>query len=336
MATIKCHICGAHYKQISNSHLKKAHGITLQQYREQFPDAPIVSPEVLNKISYKNKGRPRSEEHKKKLSESIRKGYENGRQANRGMEGRTDSPETTEKKRLARTGKKHSEETKAKIGAGNRGKKMTPEQVAKQQASLRKSIEKNGGGFSTGPRSEDFKRKMSEIAQNRDPELVQQKVEQMWDARRGQVENEETREKKRIARLEWMEQNEGRIPKHMFNTKPELDFKEVLDSMGVEYIFQFHSKQPHYLYDFFIENKIIIEIDGPYHYWERMHPSKEKFDKMKLRDAKKNMNAINKGWAIFRIKVENNLPDDWAEQLETQGLKIEAGRFVLPASKASK
>jgi len=42
MSMVKCCICGEEFKVIVPSHLK-AHGVTLQEYREQFPDAPIYS-----------------------------------------------------------------------------------------------------------------------------------------------------------------------------------------------------------------------------------------------------------------------------------------------------
>lgn len=42
---IKCILCGKEFKVISPLHLKKIHGITMHQYRERFPDAPIYSKE---------------------------------------------------------------------------------------------------------------------------------------------------------------------------------------------------------------------------------------------------------------------------------------------------
>ena len=334
---IRCYICSKFFNQISNSHLKKAHGITLAEYRQQFPDAPIVSEEVSNKISSKIKGKPRSEEHKSKLSKSIRTGYANGRQANRGMLGRTASEETREKNRRANTGRKHSEETKQKIGQGNKGKKMSPEAIAKQQASLKQSIKLNGGGFATGPRSQEFRDKMSEIALNRDPELVQKKVEQMWEARRGQVETEEQRDIKRQNRVKFMLENPEKVNAKLWDTRPELEFEAVLQEMNIVYKKQFHTSCPHYLYDFLVDDKFIVEIDGPYHYEPKLHGNDMVgFQKRLETDAIKNLTAGQKGYYIFRIKVGGNLPDDWEEQLAAQGLKIEAGRFVLPASKASK
>lgn len=39
---ISCRLCGKSFKVITPSHLK-AHGVTLQEYRERFPDALIYS-----------------------------------------------------------------------------------------------------------------------------------------------------------------------------------------------------------------------------------------------------------------------------------------------------
>lgn len=40
---IKCILCGKEFKVISPLHLKRIHGVTMSQYRERFPDAPIYS-----------------------------------------------------------------------------------------------------------------------------------------------------------------------------------------------------------------------------------------------------------------------------------------------------
>lgn len=40
---IKCIVCGNEFKIITPSHLKQAHGITMSQYRERFPDALLYS-----------------------------------------------------------------------------------------------------------------------------------------------------------------------------------------------------------------------------------------------------------------------------------------------------
>ena len=43
---VKCMICGKKLRNISNTHLK-LHGITQQQYKEQFPNAPLFAEGLL-------------------------------------------------------------------------------------------------------------------------------------------------------------------------------------------------------------------------------------------------------------------------------------------------
>lgn len=47
---IPCRECGTEFNQIQWMHLKK-HGMTLDEYREKYPDAPITSEETKQKIS---------------------------------------------------------------------------------------------------------------------------------------------------------------------------------------------------------------------------------------------------------------------------------------------
>jgi len=42
---IRCILCGREFKVISPLHLKRIHGITMAQYRERFPNAPIYNRE---------------------------------------------------------------------------------------------------------------------------------------------------------------------------------------------------------------------------------------------------------------------------------------------------
>ena len=46
---IKCKICGKEYKQITATHLK-THDMTMHEYREQFPDAPLVSDSLKRRL----------------------------------------------------------------------------------------------------------------------------------------------------------------------------------------------------------------------------------------------------------------------------------------------
>lgn len=229
------------------------------------------------------------------------------------------SEETKAKMRAAHLGKKHSQETKDKIGAKHRGKTITQETIEKQKATFAKSLIENGGGFSVGPRSTEFKEKMKKIANSRPREVQLAKAKQMQEARRGSKATPEQRERYSKARILSMVNNPS--PKY-FDTKPELEFEEELKIRGVEYKKQFHMSDPHLLYDFKIGDCVLVEIDGPYHYEERFHNSPEDFEYRINQDARKNLEAVRKGFKIFRIKVDQHLPDDWLKILKQQGFDL--------------
>lgn len=241
---------------------------------------------------------------------------------------RKDSAKTIERKRRARTGKRHSEEAKARIGAGNRGKKMSAEAIDRWRKSYAKYIEENGSPLVGRGRGEDFRRKMSEIARNRPREMVDAKVAMMLAARRRSKATPEQRERYRAARLKYMAENPDKLPAKMFDTKPEREFRDQLDLIGCSYI---RNKQIQgKLFDFCINDSILIEIDGPYHWNFKMYgnqtmPDDERialFEEAKKNDILKNKIAVSNGYKIYRIQVGGSLPDDWHEQLTKQGFDL--------------
>lgn len=44
---VECKVCGRMLRNISNTHLKSCHGITQQEYKTMFPDAPIFAEDLL-------------------------------------------------------------------------------------------------------------------------------------------------------------------------------------------------------------------------------------------------------------------------------------------------
>lgn len=236
------------------------------------------------------------------------------------------SDELRAKQKQVRTGRKHSEETKQKIGAGNKGKIMPREAVERQKESYQKFLESNGGSPQKGyKRSDGFKERMSHIAQTRDPALVQQKVEQMWAARRGSKATEEQRENYSRGRLKFMAENPHLLPRQMFNTVPEREFEEHLKIIGIPYSKSFHLENR--VFDFKLYDDILIEIDGPYHrklgfYLPITSTDDEKVAKLMnfiLRDRSKDRLAREHGFFIFRIPVGQHLPANWYEILLSQG-----------------
>lgn len=234
---------------------------------------------------------------------------------------RKDSFETIERKRQARLGYKHNDETKAKIGAKHTGKKRTNEEIDKWRTSYRKFLDENGSPMLGKDRGDAFKQKMSEIAKNRDPELVKEKVRLMNDARRGSHLTKEQKEKYSEARIKYMVENPDKLPKQMFNTIPEQEFEQILIDKKVNYVRSFHLKNR--VFDFKINDNILIEIDGPYHrtigfYMSPFSSDEEKVDKlMKIiqRDRDKDKLARDNSFFVYRIPVGQHLPTNWYEIL---------------------
>lgn len=92
-----------------------------------------------------------------------------------------------------------------------------------------------------------------------------------------------------------------------------------------DYIFQYHSKNPHFLFDFYLPDyNTVVEIDGPHHYEPKVHSSIEMFEKQVQRDNKKNKGAIELGLNLVRIKVVNNLPENFIDICLNQKLDLRA------------
>lgn len=241
---------------------------------------------------------------------------------------RKDSAETIERKRLARTGKRHSDEARAKIGAGNKGKKMSAEAIDKWRESYAKYIEEHGSPMQGKDRGEAFRRKMSAIAKARPREMVDAKVQQMLAARRGSKATPEQRETYREARLKYIADNPDKTPKRMFNTKPEQQFAAILDSYNLKY--QRNFRLGNRLFDFMVNENILIEIDGPYHrtlgfYIEPTASDEAKVEKLRRfieRDRLKDKIARENGYFIYRIPVGQGMPSNWIEVLQNQGCDL--------------
>jgi very-short-patch-repair endonuclease len=125
-----------------------------------------------------------------------------------------------------------------------------------------------------------------------------------------------------------MRENPDKLGMKLFNTRPEIQFEEQLKERGISY--RKFVKIGLYLYDFIINETHIIEIDGPYHWNPNLYGSKhvpieqklEGLAKTQERDKRKTSSAIEKGYKLFRIKVENGLPQDWHDQLKIQGFEL--------------
>lgn len=97
------------------------------------------------------------------------------------------------------------------------------------------------------------------------------------------------------------------------NTKPERDFKKILETENVEYIQSFDLENK--IYDFFLPNyNILIEIDGIY--WHGKGISDDMLNETQLKNRKndklKNKIAKNNNYKLIRI---------WGDELENFNLK---------------
>jgi hypothetical protein len=102
---VRCEVCGKEFEQITNTHLK-THGITFNEYREQFPNALLVSEDLRKKFSGAKLGKPLTEEHKQHI--------------------RDNQPDISGEKN-GMYSKHHTEESKQKMSDAMLGKTLTEE-----------------------------------------------------------------------------------------------------------------------------------------------------------------------------------------------------------------
>jgi very-short-patch-repair endonuclease len=330
---ITCMVCKTTMKQLTASHLK-ADGYSCTQYRLKFPDAPFLNEEAANRLGNKSK-EGRSAEHQAKLTAGIRKGFKNGRLANKGKLGRKDSPETIERKRRARLGYVHTEETKAKIGAKHKGKTIKPESVALGVANRTRRIEeeRGGKGFNHGLTYAPIHgQKLSAIALARSKENWGPKVEAMQEARRGCETSDASRLNYRNGRIKFMREN----PQKLRNTGGELQIKAWLDFNAIEYKQQWTIFPFGHPYDFYLPcYNLLIEFDGTHH-WDRIWfnvsglSEEEKIVRLNTqreKDAIQNLQAGKKGYSIIRLQgwtIVGDAPglSSFEQQLAIQGFKM--------------
>jgi hypothetical protein len=75
---VVCRICGDKLRRISSSgHLVK-HGITLDQYRDKFPEAPYTSGIYSRNLSESGLGRTMPEDHSEKVRQGLFRWLEKG------------------------------------------------------------------------------------------------------------------------------------------------------------------------------------------------------------------------------------------------------------------
>ena len=106
---------------------------------------------------------------------------------------------------------------------------------------------------------------------------------------------------------------------------PEQEFEQELINHNISY--KRSVRIGNRLFDFQLNNDILVEIDGPYHYDYKMYGNKSMSDQERMmlfeegqqRDRYKDQLAIDNGFKIYRIQVGRNLPKNWKEIIHQQG-----------------
>ncbi len=116
---LKCMICGKQYKHITPTHTMRKHGITVAQYREQFPDAPIVCDEVREQMCKLRKEEWKDEDYRAEMCIKHKEKWKNEEYATK-QRAKLGSEETRARMSASQYAKApHSEETKAKRRQSN-------------------------------------------------------------------------------------------------------------------------------------------------------------------------------------------------------------------------
>jgi len=139
MEDVVCMICGRHFDAINHLHLRK-HNISVGEYVEQFPNASLSSSTMLKNRSKSLKGKKRTEEWKRKISESNKASWKQN--PKQGRTGRALSKKS--KKALSEKLQGHSvsNETRRKIGIAGLGREPWNKGLTKDDDSRLKSVSK--------------------------------------------------------------------------------------------------------------------------------------------------------------------------------------------------
>lgn len=74
--TVTCRECNEDFAQITQSHVRTQHGITLQAYRERYPEAPVQSEDVRERSGWNSE--THDEATRKAISESVAESHRDG------------------------------------------------------------------------------------------------------------------------------------------------------------------------------------------------------------------------------------------------------------------
>lgn len=69
---ITCKLCQRHFRKITNSHLRDKHSTTLEEYLNQFPDAPTMTEELRMSYGAHARGRSYEEQYGVEIAKALR------------------------------------------------------------------------------------------------------------------------------------------------------------------------------------------------------------------------------------------------------------------------
>ena len=134
---VTCKICGKKLRSINATHLK-THETTTQSYLKKFPNSLLSSPLMLENRSKSLKGKKRTAETKRKLSESIKKSWQ--KNPNQGRTGRSLCEESRKLLSKKMTGHEVSVETRKKISETGIGREPWNKGLTKEEDSRLLSV----------------------------------------------------------------------------------------------------------------------------------------------------------------------------------------------------
>lgn len=253
---IKCPICGKEYLMLM-THITKIHKLSRNEFIQLYPNIKLLSDSVVRigstgrpcsaetklKISLKKKGKKLnlSDEARQKLSNRFK-----GKPSwNKGLK---TPPDIALKGAIARTGLKRSDETKAKMSKSMMGNTNLPK----------------------GPKSEEFKRKLSEYRTGR-PHSDETKAKLREYAKNRTTEHQR---KLRVASIERLEAKilNGHQLAPWYNKSGCQFFNQLMSETNTfiqhaENEKEFHIKELGYWVDGYDkENNIVYEYDEDHHF----------------------------------------------------------------------
>lgn len=120
--SIKCEECGVSLEKITHWHVFRLHGMTTAQYREKYPDAPLVSKETLDSMARSASETWDRPGYRKEVGKAISDTLSDGRLI--GIPHNSHGPmseEARENLRRINTGRAPSDETRERISQAQLG-----------------------------------------------------------------------------------------------------------------------------------------------------------------------------------------------------------------------